>query len=172
MGFRDAVRRGIRIVKLERAAYREVAADPQALTQALVIAGLAGIASWLAPPSFRLGGVILGPLGALLGLFVMAGVLHFAAVLFGGRGDYLTLVRVWGTGWIVSWALIVPWLGMVVSLWGLVVACVALEELYGLDRPRAVIAVLIPVAAAALLGLILIINLALFGGLRGWFSLV
>jgi hypothetical protein len=172
MGFADAVRRGIEIAKLDRGTYREVAADPHAFTPALVIAALAGTALWLGHFTFHVGGFLGTPLLELALLFIGSAVFHFIAILFSGRGDYLTLVRVWGTGWLVGWLMVIPILGPILALWRIVVAVVAVEEIYGIDRTRAIITVLIPVAAVALIALIGTVTLALLGGLRSWFWLV
>ncbi len=172
MRFADAIRSGVEIVKLDRAAYREIALDPSALTPALGIAALVGAAAWLSPPAFHLGWIITGPLLALTELLVGAAVFHFIAILLGGQGEYMTLVRVWGVGWVIGWAHIVPILGSVIALWRLVVAAVAVEEVYGLDRSHALLAVLIPVAAVSLIALIVMVNLALHGGLKAWFWLI
>jgi hypothetical protein len=172
MRFADAIRRGVEIVKLDRAAYREIALDPNAFTPALGIAALVGVAAWLSPFSFHPGWIIAGPLLALVELFIGAAVFHFLAILLGGQGEYLTLVRVWGLGWVVGWAHIVPILGSVIALWRLVVAAVAIEEIYGLDRTRALLAVLIPVAAVSLIALVIMVNLALLSGMRAWFWLI
>jgi len=168
MDFPQAVRTGIEIVKLHRPAYQRVAQLPEAFSQAVLITLLVGIAQWLAPPGFHLLGIIVGPLMALLALLVGSAVIHFVAVLFGGRGEYLTLARVWGVGWVLGWALVIPVLGSLIFLWELVVAVVAVEEVYGLERTRAILTVLIPLAALLLLGFIMVVNFALIGGLVTW----
>jgi hypothetical protein len=170
MRFADAIRRGVEIVKLDRAAYREIALDPSVFTPALGIAALVGVAACLSPLSFHPGWIITGPLLGLFELLVGAAVFHFLAIFLGGQGEYLTLVRVWGTGWVIGWAHIVPILGSIIALWRFVIAAVAIEEIYGLDRARALLVVLIPVAATSLIALIVLVHLA--GGLKAWFWLI
>jgi hypothetical protein len=172
MRFADAIRRGVEIVKLDREAFRATALDPTAFTPALGIAALVGVAAWLSPSTFHVGWIITGPLLALVELLVGAAVIHFFAILFGGQGEYLTLVRVWGTGWVIGWAHIVPILGSFIALWRIVIAAVAVEEIYGLERARAVLAVLVPVSVASLIALIVMVNLALHGGLKAWLWLI
>ena len=155
MGFQDAIKQGIEIIKLNREAYRRVATDPEAFTQALIITVIAGIASWLCPLGFTPWGIILDPLRALLGLFIGAALLHFVATVLGGNGDYMALVRVLGVGRVLGWVLIIPVLGWIANLWGLVIAVLAVEEIYGLDRSKAILSVILPFVILIGLGLIL-----------------
>ncbi len=158
MGFQDAIKKGIEIAKLNRETCREVASNPEAFTQGLIITVLAGVAMWLSPASFTPWGILRYPLFAVLGLFIGGGILHFIAILLGGQGDYMALIRVLGVGRVVGWIRIIPWLGTVVDLvWSLVIAVVVMEELYGLDRFKAVLCVLIPFAVIAALGFIMIV---------------
>ena len=154
MQFSEAVKSGIEIVKLNRAIYRKVSETPEAFSQALIITALVGIASWLSPPSFAIHGIILGPLWALIGLFVGSAILHFVATLFGGKGQYMPLLRVLGIGRVLGWVRLIPVIGGIVDLWSLVIAVVALEELYGLDRTKAILTVVIPAAVLLVVGLI------------------
>jgi hypothetical protein len=166
MGFGQAVRHGVEVVKLNRRAYREVAADPLAFAPALMITALAGLAMWLAPPHWPVLGLVTGPLISLFSLFLAATVLHFVATWMGGRGEYLVFLRVFGAGRVLGWLEIVPLVGTVAQLWSLVIAVVAVEELYGLDQPKAILTVLIPAAGLLLVSLVLVlVQLALLGGL-------
>jgi hypothetical protein len=166
MGFGSTVRRGVEIVKLDRAAYREVAADPLAFTPALTITALAGLAMWLAPPHWPVLGILTGPLISLASLFLAATVLHFVATLLGGHGEYFVLLRVFGAGQVLGWLQIVPVVGGVTQLWSLVIASVAVREVYGLDRSKAILTVLIPFTGLLLLSLIsVLMRFALLGGL-------
>ncbi len=172
MGFQDAVKKGVEIVKLNRAAYREVALDPEAFAQALLITVLVGVAIALSPPSFAFWHLFLWPVRALAGLFIGTAILHFVATIFGGRGDYMVLLRVVGVGNVVGWARVIPFLGVIVQLWSIVIAVVALEELYQLDRTKAILCVVIPAAAILVLGgiLMMFISFAALGAffLGGW----
>ncbi|MCK4306139.1 MAG: YIP1 family protein [Candidatus Eisenbacteria sp.] len=167
MGFQDAVKKGIEIVKLNREAYREVASEPAAFTQALIITGLAGVAMWLCPVAFTAWGVITGPLKALLALFIGTAILHFVAILLGGKGDFMALIRVLGVGRVLGWAAIIPVLGWIVNLWSLVMAVVAVEEIYGLDRTKAIMSVVLPFAVLFVLWIVmmLLVGFASMGAL-------
>jgi len=146
MGFGDAVGHGVEVIRLKRSAYHNVAADPLALAPSLMITALAGIAMWLAPPHYPILGILTSPLLSLALLFIGVTVLHFVASVLG-------------------WAQIVPFLGSIVQLWSLAISVVAMEELYGLDRSKAILSVLIPAVGLLVLSLIgFLFQLALLGG--------
>lgn len=169
MQFSEALRSGIEIVKLNRTAIRQTADDPRAFSPAVLITALVGIAMWLSPP-LRIHGIVTGPLWALACLFAGAAVLHFMAVLLGGHGQYMGLLRALGVGRVLGWARLIPVVGTIVDLWSLVIAVVALEELYGLDRTMAILAVVIPAAVMLVLGLLaFLFGLMAAGFLIGWF---
>lgn len=157
MQFSQAIKGGFEIVRLNRTAMRQVASDPEAFAPALLITALVGIAMWIAPPSFAIHGVITLPLLALIMLFVGAGIFHFMANLFGGQGEYMVLLRVLGAGRVLGWLRLIPVVGPIADLWSLMIAVVAIEELYGLDRTKAILTVAIPVAVLVALGLIALI---------------
>jgi len=165
MTFREAVRKGIEIVKLNRATIREVAERPEAFSPALMITIVAGLALWLYPLHLALHGIITGPLLALALLFLSGAVLHFVAILLNGRGEYLTLLRTWGLARVLGWVWAIPFVGALLDLWSFVVAVVVLEELYGLHRTQAILAVVVPAMALLLLTAILFFNLVVLGGL-------
>ncbi len=145
MDLKQALQRAWQIVQLDRAAIREVAADPNAMLPGLVLMALSGaIAALLSLNPF---GILLGPVIAVVGAFVGTAVLHVLALLFGGRGSYGALFNAGAHGHaLLSAANVVPVLGSLVALvWGVVVSVVNLEEVHGLSRGRAVIVVLIPV---------------------------
>ncbi len=171
MGFQEAVKQGIEIVKLNRGAMRLVAADPEAFSQGLIITAIVGLAAWLEPTTFTPWGIIGHPLLALFWLFVSTAVFHFVAILFGAHGDYMSLLRVFGVGRVLGWIVVVPWIGrLVFGVWTLVIAVVALEELYGLDRTKAVICVLLPTAVLIFLGLLVVTLFVSIAGLPFFFG--
>ncbi len=166
MGFGQAVRCGVGVVRLNRNAYRKVAADPLAFRPALTITALAGLAWWLAPPHWPVLGIVTGPVTWLVLLFLGTMVLHFVATIMGGRGEYMVLLRVFGAGQVLGWLLVAGSIGMIVQLWSMVIAVVALEELYGLERSKAILTVIIPGAGLLALNLILLLmQSTLLGGI-------
>lgn len=165
MGFQEAVKKGWEMIKLNRVAYREVAADPEVFSQAILITALAGFASALSPP-FHFWQIIGDPIRSIVGLFIGVGILHFVANLMGGRGDFMALFRVLGIGRVLGFALILPVLGPIINLWFFPMAVIAVEEIYGFERNRAILCVVVPFAAifAILLVVSLIAGVAALGG--------
>lgn len=167
MGFQEAVKKGWEMIKLNRVAYREVAAEPEIFNQAILITALAGLASALNPMGvFHFWEIIANPIRAILGLFIGAGILHFVANLMGGRGDFMAFFRVLGVGRVLGFALLLPALGPIINLWFFPMAVLAVEEIYGFERNRAILCVLLPFAAIfALLFIIAIFaGVAALGG--------
>jgi len=165
MSFSEAVSKGIEIVRLNRAVIREVAADPLAFSPAVLVAALAGLATWPFLFRFAFHGLVTGPLLALALLFLGGLVFHFLATLFEGRGEYLGLLRAWGLSRVLGWLWVIPFVGLVLDLWSFVVAVVLLEELYGLKRTQAVLAVALPMLTLFVLTAIFLFNLVVLGGL-------
>ena len=165
MSFAEAVQKGIEIVRLDRAAIREAAAEPLAFAPALLIAALSGLAMWPFVFRFAFHGLVTGPLLGLALLFLGGLVFHFLASLFDGHGDYVALLRVWGLSRVLGWLWVIPFVGLVIDLWSFVVAVVVLEELYGLKRTQAVLAVALPLLALFVLTAIFLFNLVVLGGL-------
>jgi len=66
---------------------------------------------------------------------------------------------------VLGWLWVIPFVGLVIDLWSFVVAVVVLEELYGLKRTQAVLAVALPLLALFVLTAIFLFNLVVLGGL-------
>jgi hypothetical protein len=146
MQFQEALKFGLEIIKLNRSIYRYVASVPEAFTQALIITALAGVAAWLTPTGFSFFGLLFKPIGAIISLFIYTAIIHFIANLMGFTGDFMGLFRVLGIGRLIGWVAIVPFVGGLVSFaWSVVISVVALEELYGMDRTKSILCLLIPV---------------------------
>ncbi len=153
----DAIKEGVEIVKLNREAIRRVAAEPEAFSMGIIITALQGIAAWLEPTSCKAWELFTNPPLAIFWLFVFSAIFHFVALLLGGRGDYMALLRVAGVGHVLGWVLIVPWLGKLACLlWSPVVAVVVLQEVYRLDQFKAIMCVVLPVMVFVFLGVVLV----------------
>ena len=91
----------------------------------------------------------------LLFLLNVAALHLMAGVFFKGKGTYNGLMIVLGAASVVNWVAVIPFLGSILgfaaSLWFLVVGVAAVEELYRLDRMRAVLSVIVPIIAVSLL---------------------
>lgn len=156
MSFVDALKEAWELVKLNREAYTRVAGNPATFTWALVITALAGVAEGLHPGRIGAVGFLWVPVFQIMLLFIVAGLFHILAVLFGGKGDYIGFVRILGLAHILQWASMIPVLGFLVGLWRIVVVYIALEEHYKLDTVKAVIVLILPIIVLAILGAILV----------------
>lgn len=158
MDFAGYLRKGVQIVRLDGDAAAEAARDEQALAPGLAFIAIGGAALGVSNLLLRhgtIGGVIGGPVGALVGYFAGVGILHLVAtVFFGGRGEYLALLRAEALASILSWAGVFPVLGALASLWHLPVTVVILERVYAMPRARAIATVGAIVGFFLLLGLI------------------
>jgi len=168
MRFQTALKQGFEIVKLNRAAMQHVSTIPEAFTQALIITALAGVASLLTPHGFTpLGWMWNNPIAAVIKLFIFSAILHFMATVLGHQGDFMALFRVLGLGRVLGVVLIVPFIGGVVNgIWGLVIAVIALEELYQMERMKAVLCLIAPIIAFGIISAISgIMNLVFLGSM-------
>jgi hypothetical protein len=107
--------------------------------------------------------LITAPIGAVIGLFIGAGILHLLVMLIVGSGNsgYEATLRVGAyaaTTSLVSW---IPFIGWIASLYGIYLAIVGIREVHGTTTGRAALVVLIP-AAVVLLLVFLVIGAAAF----------
>ena len=149
MSFFDYVKKGWEAAKLKAETIQELADDEKALGPALGIVAIGGACLsvgqlWLFP------GIIVLPIACLVGTFIFVWVAHFASTAFlSGKGDFKKLFTPLACASLLTWTGIIPVIGPALVwlawLWLLVVAVVAVEKLYQLDRTKAIIAVAIPV---------------------------
>jgi hypothetical protein len=169
MDLAGSLKKAIEIVKLNGAVAAEVGRDEQALLPGLIFvagAGLAGAIGGLARHG-GIGGLISAPIAALIGYAVGVGILHLVAtVLFGGKGDYLSLLRAESHASILGWAGIIPFVGWLLGLWHLPVTVVILQNVYGMPREKAIATVAVIAGFFLLLGLVAVF---FFGALLGGF---
>ena len=113
-------------------------------------------------------GIILAPIGAAIGLFIGAGILHLLVMLIVGSrnagfegtfrvGAYSAVTT------LVSW---IPIIGLIASLYGIYLAIVGIREVHNTTTGRAALVVLIPAVVVILLVLLIIaaIGAAIFFG--------
>ncbi|AHY46553.1 Uncharacterized protein conserved in archaea [Rubrobacter radiotolerans] len=129
---------------------------------AAVLAGLIGVVAALAGGSgvgnslgAFVGGVILQPIGTVIGLFIGAGIYHLLTMLLikpnSGFEATLRVVAYASVVQLVSW---IPLLGGLLALYGVVLAVLGIREAHGSTTGRAVAVVLIPTAVFLLIGLL------------------
>jgi len=113
-------------------------------------------------------GIILAPIGAAIGLFIGAAILHLLVMLIVGSrnagfegtfrvGAYSAVTT------LVSW---IPIIGLIASLYGIYLAIVGIREVHSTTTGRAALVVLIPAVVVILLVLLIIaaIGAAIFFG--------
>jgi hypothetical protein len=148
MSFTDYLKKGWEVAKLKAEAIDALAADEKALGPAVGVVAISG-ACW-AIGALQPLGIIYGPILRLVGFFLFAGIVHFVANTFlGGKGDFRRFFSPVGCSVLITWVSIIPVLGIALGilagLWILVPAVLTAERAYGIDRGKAVIAVLTPI---------------------------
>jgi hypothetical protein len=160
-----------RVVQLDRGVFREIADDPKALGQAVLVVLVAGLVGGLGPligpGRFTVGAWVLSAAAAAtIGLFVGSAILWGLARLFGGRGSYGEVVRVYGYVSVTQVLALVPFVGSVAAVVAFAILFVrALEEVMGLTTGQAVLVVVIPLVVV--IGLVLLAMLALGAAMMG-----
>ena len=111
-------------------------------------------------------GLILAPIGAAIGLFIGAGILHLLVMLIVGsrNSGFEGTFRVSAYSSVTSLVSWIPVIGWIASLYGIYLAIMGIREVHNTSTGRAAIVVLIPAAVVILLVLIIItlIGAALF----------
>jgi hypothetical protein len=139
----------------------EVSAILGGLLSLVGVTGTRGFGSFLI-------GIILAPIGAAIGLFIGAGILHLLVMLIVGSrnagfegtfrvGAYSAVTT------LVSW---IPIIGLIASLYGIYLAIVGIREVHTTTTGKAALVVLIPAVVVLLLVLLIIaaIGAAIFFG--------
>jgi hypothetical protein len=167
MSFGDYLKRGWEVVRLKTEAIDALAQDEKAFGPAVGVVALSGLC-W-AIGTLQPWGIILWPIARVIGFFIFIGIIHLAATaIFGGKGEFRALFNPIGCAVLVTWVAIIPILGIplgvLAGLWLLVPSVLTVERLYGIDRTKAIISVLIPVILAIIVWSLIGIG-ALLGGL-------
>jgi hypothetical protein len=113
--------------------------------------------------------LILAPILAAIGLFIVAGILHLLVMLIVGSGNsgYESTFRVGAYAAVTSLVSWIPIIGWIASLYGIYLGIVGIREVHATTTGKAALVVLIPAAVLFVLVLILIAaGLALFFSLQ------
>jgi hypothetical protein len=159
MSFVDYIKKGWEVVQLKVEAIKELAADEKGIGPAIGILAIGGLASGIG--FFNPVSVIGFPIFWVVGGFLAVAIMHFVATtFFGGKGSFVGLAVPLFCASIISCVGIVPFLGpmfltFLAGLWMIVVSVVCVENVYGVDRGKAIVVVAVPV----LLGLIVFLTL-------------
>jgi len=171
MDFKEYLKKGIDIVKLNKDAASEVASQEDAFGMAILFFAIGGLAAGLGSVMTKLGfgffTIILFPVFHVIGSFIWTGILFLLAKLFGGTGTYRAHYSALGIGSLAGWAQIVPVLGGIVALWNIPVSVIVTERIHNISTGKAVAVVLIPMVFFITLALIalVMVGMAAFMGM-------
>jgi Yip1-like protein len=124
--------------------------------------GISGPASWFQaapaanPALERLMSFLLSPVTLLIGLFIAAAAVHLTLVVLGAaKQPFVSTVRVLAFSSSTYLFLALPWIGMVMSaIWWAVASVIGLRVVHATSTARAVAALVLPVVAVFLIGLV------------------
>jgi hypothetical protein len=114
-------------------------------------------------------GIILGPIGTAIGLFILAGILHLLTMLIIGsrNGGFEATFRVVSYSSVTSLLSWIPYIGWIAGLYGLYLAIVGVREVHTTTTGKAALVVLIPAVIVVLLALTVAAALvAIFFGMQ------
>ena len=137
----DYFRKAIEIIKLNQRTMAQVARDTNALRFGIAVTALGGALAFI--PGKSLSGVFIGALFSILSLFLFTGFIHLFCGYSKGKEEYLGFARIIGLTGILDWTVIIPLVGLVVTIWSVVISIVAAQVVYHLTGARATLAVLI-----------------------------
>lgn len=108
-----------------------------------------------------IGNIILAPIIATIVLFIVAGIFHLLVLLFvrPSNAGFEATTRVVAYSFVYQLASWIPLIGIVASIYGIVLAIFGIREVHGTTTGKAALIVLIPVAIA--LFILLLLALAL-----------
>ena len=134
-------KQAIEVVKLNQQAMAEVAADANAIRFGISVTAIGGALAFI--PGNSLAGVFVGAVFSILVLFLFSGFVHLLCGYSKGKEEFMGFVRIIGLSGIIDWMVILPFTGLVVTVWSVVISIVAAQKVYLLTRGRAVFAVVV-----------------------------
>jgi hypothetical protein len=117
-----------------------------------------------------IGSIIFAPIVAAIGLFIGAGILHLLVMLIVGsrNSGFEATFRVVAYSAVTSFVSWIPFIGGILSLYGIYLGIVGIREVHDTTTGRAALVVLIPAAVLFLIALALValVGAFLFFGTR------
>jgi len=114
--------------------------------------------------------IILAPIGAAIGLFIGAGILHLLVMLIIGsrNSGFEATFRVVSYSAVTSLVSWIPFIGAILSLYGVYLGIVGIREMHNTTTGKAALVVLIPVAVILVIVLLLVavIGAVIFGAMN------
>jgi hypothetical protein len=103
-------------------------------------------------------GIILAPIGAAIGLFIGAGILHLLVMLIVGsrNSGFEGTFRVGAYSSVTSLVSWIPIIGLIASLYGIYLAIVGIREVHNTTTGKAALVVFIPAIVVGILIVILV----------------
>ena len=138
---RDYFKKAVGVVKLDQAAMADVAGDPNAIRFGIPVTAIGGALAFL--PGKTLAGVLVGAFFSILVLFLFAGFVHLFCGYSKGKEEFMGFVRIIGLSGIIDWAVIIPFTGLAITVWSVIISIVATQEVYQLTRGKATFVILI-----------------------------
>jgi len=106
---------------------------------------------------------LLAVLGAFAGLFISGSLTHLFVRAFGGRKGYGNTIKAFAYGntplFLFGW---IPFVGMLFSLWALVLNIIGIRQLHEISTGRAVGAVLLGIVALMIIVFLVVLFVVLF----------
>jgi hypothetical protein len=129
----------------------EVSAILGGLLSLVGVSGTRGFGSFLIS-------IILAPIGAAIGLFIGAGIIHLLVMLIVGSGNsgYEGTLRVSAYSSVTSLVSWIPFVGWIASLYGIYLAIVGIREVHNTTTGRAALVILIPVVIIVVLAFLIL----------------
>jgi hypothetical protein len=154
-----------RVLRLEQGVFGEIGSDDRATGEAFLVTAAAGAISNLTTEGNIIANFIGGAAILALGLVIWTGIVYLLAKLASGTGTYQELLR--GIGYASApYALgIVPVLGLVGTVYSVVLQVRALKEISGISGGAAAAIVLVPLILVVVL--LVIIAAAILSALVG-----
>src|SRR5215216_527216 len=114
--------------------------------------------------------IILAPIFTAIGLFIFSGILHLLVMLIVGsrNSGYEATFRVVAYSAVTSLVSWIPFIGWILSLYGIYLAIVGIREMHDTTTGKAALVVLIPAAVVLLIFLLLaaVIGAVIFGAMN------
>lgn len=137
----DYFKRAIEIVKLNQSVMSQVAGDPNAIRFGIAVVAIGGALAFI--PANSLTALLVGAFFSILVLFLFAGFVHLFCGYSKGRQEFMGFVRIIGLSSIIDWAVVIPFAGLAITIWSVVISIVAAQKVYHLTRGKATFVVLV-----------------------------
>ena len=164
--FGNSVKQSIEIVKLNGKVAENVSKDKNATLNGILIIAIGAFLSQAL--NLEIITIVSTLIIGIIGYFIVIGITHIVAHLFGGKAKFIEYFRAQSHANILGWLgilAIIPFLGGIINIlatiWGIVVSVMILENVHKLTRGKAIVVALLPIILLTLL--VVIGTIAYFG---------